>query len=256
MTREADNVAHYSFLPNGKKCYPNNSPVKTTSYRVSRHLSANSYASASTYRAAAQPELENISVPLWTAGTSRTFDFASLPQPDQRAPAMHAPEARWPFFAAPLGGVAAHCRETVCRVYGVRSCWREYARSPISLNRGLQNVALQRETSCVNYFRSSCFYGSFGQKIEPRTTCASLARKSERRSTGSRASTRRTMPKSPRSCAANTASNFYSTSWAMRGHPGSRPSAKPRTLARYGVNSQNSNAGSHRWKWASNKEAA
>lgn len=168
---------------------------------------------------------------------------------------MYAPEAR-SLFHGPVGGAASSRETSVSVCVGDASCWREYARSLISLNQRLQKVALRRATSCVNYFRSSCFFETFGRKIEPRTICASLARRSEQQSIGSRAVTLLTTRKSPRSSAANTASSFSSTSWAMPDRLGSRRSAKPRTSARCVGKSQNSNAGSHRWKWASNKEAA
>lgn len=256
MTRETHNGTHFHSLPNRAECYPNNLPVKTTSYRVIYHRSRKHCSHAGTYRDAAQPALENIPLPLWTVGNSPTCDFATSPQTDAQAPADTRRKLGRRLFAALSDGGAAQSRETsVCMRRGA-SCWREYARSPISLNRGPAKVAPRSATTCAKFFHSSCFFGRFGRKTVSRTICASLALVCAPQSAARQASILPTTRKSPRSCAANTASNSYSTSWAMRGHPGSRRSAKPRTLARCVVNSPNSNAGSRRWKWASNKEAS
>jgi len=183
-----------------------------------------------------------------------TAPATDSPQTDDRASAMYAPEARSCFSRPSLGDAAS--RETKVCVRRGASCWREYARSLISLNQRPAKVTNQRVRKSANFFRSSCFYENFGRKTVSRTICASLAPSSRRPSAERLASILPIMRKSPRSCAANTASNSYSTSWATRGHHGSRQSLKPRTSARCVGKSQNSNAGSRRWKWASNKEAA
>lgn len=257
MTREAQHDAHTHSLPNRTECYPNNSCVKTAPCEVTGNLSRNSYARASTYRAALQPARYNFVTALCISGFDTFPPFSSLPQTDGRTTASTRRESVRRPFAAPLGEVAAHCRETSNALCGVRASWgKAYARRPIFLNRCRSNLTHQKVRKSASFCRSNCFYENFGQKTGSRTTCASLARDSRQPSAARQASIRRTIPKSPRSCAANTASNSYSTSWATRGHPGSRLSAKPRTLARCVVNSLNSNAGSRRWKWASNKEAA
>ena len=181
-----------------------------------------------------------------------------LPQTDGRAPAnSYAPEALPSPFSRPSRGTAAG-RETSGALCGVQaSCRKTYARRSILLNRHPDKSTGQRVRKCASFFRSNCFFERFGRKTEPRTICGSQGQSRTRQSSVYQASARRpATTKSSRFSVANTASNSCSTSWAMRGHPGSRLSARPRTLARCVVNSPNSNAGSRKWKWASNREAA
>lgn len=267
MTREIYDSTHYVFLPDRVEYYPNIEIVKAQKCSAPGYRDAQFCDRSETFECLSHFEPKKNSSALWIAGRCPTcaligaavvqaFPANFLPQTDGRAPAMYAPETL-PSFSRPCWGIAAAESREASNAYGVAASWeRAYARRSISLNRRRSKLTHQRVRKSASFCLSNCFYENFGQKIGSRTTCASLAQSSRQPSAERPASILLIMRKSPRSCAANMASNFYSTSWAMRGHPGSRLSLKPRTSARCVGKSQNSNAGSHRWKWASNKEAA
>jgi hypothetical protein len=115
MTREIYDNSHDLFLPNRKECYASKEVVKTITWKVST-----CYGGISRYRSvlcciASRLCGNSQASPLWISGLALIRPFLNSPQPDDRAPAMYAPEARSSLFHG-LGWGAAG-RENSVRVY-------------------------------------------------------------------------------------------------------------------------------------------
>jgi hypothetical protein len=120
----------------------------------------------------------------------------------------------------------------------------------------VSELALRSARTCTSFFRSSSFYGRSGQRIEPRTTCGSLARKCGQPSAVSLVTDHLTTQNSLRFSGQNTASRFSSTSWATTDRNGGLALAEQSTLATYGSKSQSSSGKSRSSKCRSNNPAS
>ena len=112
MTRELQDTSHDIFpLPNGEY-YPYHSASKTISCAVEQCRKGNCPSVTMASRNARVCDNCNYSFPLWITGQVFQTSLTVPPQTDGRTSANNAPEPARRLFAAPLGEVAAHCRET------------------------------------------------------------------------------------------------------------------------------------------------
>ncbi len=169
-------------------------------------------------------------------------------------PALHFCSAGRSHFRSRRGMRGETSLSVVCS--GASTWVRPYRLSAKSLNYRVSKVALQGAKTCTKFCRSNCSCERFGRKTEPRTTCGSLALHSARRSAALAGSTRQTMPRSPRSCAANTASTFCSTSWVMPDRNGSAALSVRGASVNCGGALPSNSASSRNSKWQSNRGAA
>jgi hypothetical protein len=139
---------------------------------------------------------------------------------------------------------------------GVSSCVNH--RLPLSIwqKQRVSELALRSARTCTSFFRLSSFYGRSGQRIEPRTTCASLARRCGQPSGVSLVTDHLTTQNSLLFSGQNTASRCSNTSWASTDRNGGQPSAGQSTLATYASKSQSSSGKSRSLKCRSNNPAS